>query len=45
MMILNTKLITPRNVLVIGILSIVAHFVAAPLYRIVGNQAACSGDN
>lgn len=40
MQIINTKLLTPRNVIVIGVLSVVAHFVAAPLYRIVGNAAA-----
>lgn len=36
---INTSLLSPRNLLVIGVISIVAHAVAKPLYKAVANKA------
>ena len=37
MKIINTSLLTPRNIFAISVLSIVAHLVAAPICKLVGN--------
>jgi hypothetical protein len=38
MSIINSSLLTPRNIVVITLITTVAHFVAAPLYKLVGNK-------
>ena len=41
---INTVLLRPRNLIAVAVLSIVAHLVAAPLYKLVDNGMN-SGDN
>lgn len=35
---INKALLTPRNFIVIGIMTLVAHIVAKPLYNIIDNK-------
>jgi len=41
---INTVLLRPRNLLVIAALSIVAHLVAMPIYKLVDNDSN-TGEN
>jgi hypothetical protein len=36
----NKALLTPRNIAIIGIISVVSHIVAGPLYRAVAKKGS-----
>lgn len=40
MKLINTALLTPRNLVVIGVISVIAHTVAKPLYNAVAKKGS-----
>lgn len=42
MKLINTGLLRPRNVLVIGLIALAAHIVASPLYKLIDGTAGPS---
>jgi hypothetical protein len=42
MKIINTSLLKPRDFIVIGLIAVLTHMVAAPLYKMIDGKGAAS---